>query len=55
METLFNYLASLGSADLIKYFILLSLTLALFPYSETILKYLKHFVHRKELEIIYFD
>ncbi len=55
METLFSYLATLGTAELVKYFTLLSLTLAFFPYSETILKYLKHFVHRKELEIIYFD
>ena len=55
METLFNYLASLGSDELIKYFILLALILAIFPYSETILKYIKYFVLKKNLEIIYFN
>ena len=54
METLFNYLASLGVEEGIKYFILLCLTLALLPYYEIIAKYGKQLIIRKELKIVYF-
>ncbi len=55
METLFSYLASLESVELVIYFTLLSLILAVFPFSEIIIKNLKNFVSPTELEILYFN
>jgi len=55
METLFSYLDSLETAELVIYFTLLSLILAVFPFSELIVKYLRNFVSPTELEILYFN
>ena len=54
LESLFNYLASLGVEEGIKYFILLCILLTLLPYYETIIKYGKQIVLRENLEIVYF-
>ena len=55
LESLFNYLASLGVEEGIKYFILLCLTLAVLPYYEIFAKYGKQIVLREELKIITFE
>lgn len=55
MEILFSYLANLETAELVICFTFLSLILAVFPFSEVIIKYLKHFVSPTELEVIYFN
>lgn len=55
MEALFSYLGSLETADLVIYFILLSLILSVFPFSKIIVKYLRNFVSPTKLEILYFN
>lgn len=55
MEKLFSYLATLETAELVIYFTLFAVILAVFPYSEIIKKYLKHFVSPTELEVVYFN
>jgi len=55
METVFSYLATLDTAELVIYFCLFSVILAVFPFSEIIIKYLKHFVSPTELEVVYFN
>ena len=54
METLFKYLSSLDKSSGLKYFVIFSFILAIMPYYELISKYLKQFILRKNLKIIYF-
>lgn len=55
MESLFKWMADLGTAEGMKYFIILAVILALIPYSSLILISLKQIVLKKDLSIIFFE
>jgi hypothetical protein len=50
----FKWVASLSLLEGMSYFLILATILAIIPYYQIIIKYLKHFVYKKELKINFF-
>ncbi len=55
MESLFKWMSEMGTAEGMKYFLIIASILALIPYTEIIIKYLRQIVLRKKFEIHFFE